>query len=225
MTRAKRDAQLRDHRSLRLRLDASLGAGAEPRHSLSLSQAPSGGRQGRGGRLPRDRRGRAAVPRPAARPLSRHHRHQRQIHHHRSDRPSPGAARESGSRSAANLGTPALALAPLAEDGTYVLEMSSYQLELVPSARFDVGVLLNITPDHLDRHGGMAGYAAAKARIFQHQKNDDWAVIGIDDEPSRRHSRLAPRRASMSPPWPSAAPCPTPSPCRTPSCATSAGAR
>ena len=85
----------------------------------------------------------------------------------------------------ANLGTPALALAPLAEEGTYVLEMSSYQLELVPSARFDIGVLLNITPDHLDRHGGMAGYAAAKARIFQHQKKDDWAVIGIDDEPSR----------------------------------------
>jgi UDP-N-acetylmuramoylalanine--D-glutamate ligase len=85
----------------------------------------------------------------------------------------------------ANLGTPALALAPLAEEGTYVLEMSSYQLELVPSARFDIGVLLNITPDHLDRHGGMAGYAAAKARIFQHQTKDDWAVIGIDDEPSR----------------------------------------
>ena len=85
----------------------------------------------------------------------------------------------------ANLGTPALALAPLAEEGTYVLEMSSYQLELVPSARFDIGVMLNITPDHLDRHGGMAGYAAAKARIFQHQKKDDWAVIGIDDEPSR----------------------------------------
>ena len=85
----------------------------------------------------------------------------------------------------ANLGTPALALAPLEEEGTYVLEMSSYQLELVPSARFDIGVMLNITPDHLDRHGGMAGYAAAKARIFQHQKKDDWAVIGIDDEPSR----------------------------------------
>ncbi len=97
----------------------------------------------------------------------------------------------------ANLGTPALALAPLAEEGTYVLEMSSYQLELVPSARFDIGVLLNITPDHLDRHGGMAGYAAAKARIFQHQKKDDWAVIGIDDEPSRRiHDSLRGRHVA-----------------------------
>ena len=95
----------------------------------------------------------------------------------------------------ANLGTPALALAPLAADGIYVLEMSSYQLELVPSARFDVGVLLNITPDHLDRHGGMAGYIAAKARIFQRQRAEDWAVIGLDDEACRTtHRGLAGRR-------------------------------
>ncbi len=82
----------------------------------------------------------------------------------------------------ANLGTPALALAPLQEGGIYVLEMSSYQLELAPTARFDVAVLLNITPDHLDRHGGMAGYIAAKRRIFERQRPQDWAVIGIDDE-------------------------------------------
>jgi UDP-N-acetylmuramoylalanine--D-glutamate ligase len=85
----------------------------------------------------------------------------------------------------ANLGTPALALAPLEEDGIYLLEMSSYQLELVPSARFQVGVLLNVTPDHLERHGGMAGYVDAKRRIFQRQEPADWAVIGIDDEPCR----------------------------------------
>jgi UDP-N-acetylmuramoylalanine--D-glutamate ligase len=82
----------------------------------------------------------------------------------------------------ANLGTPALALAPLDIGGIYVLEMSSYQLELVPTARFDVAVLLNITPDHLDRHGGMAGYIAAKRRIFDRQRAQNWAVIGIDDE-------------------------------------------
>jgi len=82
----------------------------------------------------------------------------------------------------ANLGTPALALAPLEEGGIYVLEMSSYQLDLVPTARFDVAVLLNITPDHLDRHGGMAGYVAAKRGIFDRQRPQDWAVIGIDDE-------------------------------------------
>jgi UDP-N-acetylmuramoylalanine--D-glutamate ligase len=82
----------------------------------------------------------------------------------------------------ANLGTPALALAPLEEGGIYVLEMSSYQLELARSLRFDVAVLLNITPDHLDRHGGMAGYVAAKRRIFDRQRPQDWAVIGIDDD-------------------------------------------
>src|SRR6185295_2307511 len=64
-----------------------------------------------------------------------------------------------------NLGTPALTLAPLGPDGVYVLEMSSYQLELTHTLAFDVAVLLNITPDHLDRHGGMDGYVAAKARI------------------------------------------------------------
>ena len=85
----------------------------------------------------------------------------------------------------ANLGTPALALAPLEAGGIYVLEMSSYQLELVPMARFDVAVLLNITPDHLDRHGGMAGYIAAKRRIFDRQFPQDYAVIGIDDEHCR----------------------------------------
>jgi UDP-N-acetylmuramoylalanine--D-glutamate ligase len=85
----------------------------------------------------------------------------------------------------ANLGTPALALSPLDTEGVYVLEMSSYQLELAPSARFHAGVLLNITPDHLDRHGGIAGYVRAKERIFQHQRSDDWAVIGIDDDPCR----------------------------------------
>ncbi len=97
----------------------------------------------------------------------------------------------------ANLGTPALALAPLGPEGIYVLEMSSYQLELVPSARFDVGVLLNITPDHLDRHGGMEGYIAAKERVFQRQRPQDWAVIGIDDEPCRAiRRRLAGRRVA-----------------------------
>ena len=51
-----------------------------------------------------------------------------------------------------------------------MLEMSSYQLELTPTLAFDVAVLLNITPDHLDRHGGMDGYIAAKPRIFERQR-------------------------------------------------------
>ncbi len=81
-----------------------------------------------------------------------------------------------------NLGTPACALEPLDQEGTYILEMSSYQLELTFSITFDVGVLLNISPDHLDRHGGMDGYIAAKRLIFHRQTKPRTAVIGIDDE-------------------------------------------
>jgi UDP-N-acetylmuramoylalanine--D-glutamate ligase len=80
-----------------------------------------------------------------------------------------------------NLGTPALSLAPLGAGATYVLEMSSYQLELTFSLEFDVAILLNITPDHLDRHGGMDGYIAAKQRIFGGQKAPQAAIIGVDD--------------------------------------------
>jgi UDP-N-acetylmuramoylalanine--D-glutamate ligase len=80
-----------------------------------------------------------------------------------------------------NLGQPVLSLAPQGPDGVYILELSSYQLELAPSARFDVAVLLNISPDHLDRHGGMEGYVAAKRLIFRHQVRSCTAVIGIDD--------------------------------------------
>jgi UDP-N-acetylmuramoylalanine--D-glutamate ligase len=84
-----------------------------------------------------------------------------------------------------NIGVPALALPRLSAGGLYVLELSSYQLELVPSLACRVAVLLNITPDHIDRHGDMAGYIAAKERIFQRQGAGDTAVVGIDDEPSR----------------------------------------
>lgn len=80
-----------------------------------------------------------------------------------------------------NLGVPVLSLKSLAKDGTYVLEMSSYQLDLTSSIVFDVGILLNISPDHLDRHGGMSGYVAAKETIFRGQGETDTAIIGIDD--------------------------------------------
>jgi UDP-N-acetylmuramoylalanine--D-glutamate ligase len=81
-----------------------------------------------------------------------------------------------------NLGPPALGLKPLGADGSYVLEMSSFQLELIDTLIFDIAVLLNITPDHLDRHGDMAGYVAAKKRIFASQGENATAVIGVDDE-------------------------------------------
>lgn len=80
-----------------------------------------------------------------------------------------------------NIGAPALSLDALGRDGIYVLELSSYQLDLLPRAVFDVAVLLNITPDHLDRHGGMDGYVAAKRRIFDGQSDAHNAIIGIDD--------------------------------------------
>tara|TARA_B100000676_G_scaffold141280_1_gene139907 strand:+ start:1828 stop:3231 length:1404 start_codon:yes stop_codon:yes gene_type:complete len=80
-----------------------------------------------------------------------------------------------------NLGRPALGLDSLDADGVYILEVSSYQLELTPSVRFDIAVLLNISPDHLDRHGGMAGYIAAKQLIFEQQDPDGIAIVGVDD--------------------------------------------
>jgi UDP-N-acetylmuramoylalanine--D-glutamate ligase len=80
-----------------------------------------------------------------------------------------------------NLGTPALSLAPLGAGASYVLEMSSYQLELTFSLEFDVAILLNVTPDHLDRHGGMDGYVAAKRRIFCGQTAPQAAIVGVDD--------------------------------------------
>lgn len=83
-----------------------------------------------------------------------------------------------------NLGLPVLAFPPLEDDGFYVIELSSYQLELTLSLALDGGVLLNITPDHLGRHGGMAGYVAAKSRLFDGLKPGGTAVVGADDDAS-----------------------------------------
>jgi len=81
----------------------------------------------------------------------------------------------------ANLGPAALSLPILPDDGVYVLEMSSYMLERLQTLKFDVAALLNLSPDHLDRHGGMAGYAAAKREIFARQDEGCLAVVGVDD--------------------------------------------
>jgi UDP-N-acetylmuramoylalanine--D-glutamate ligase len=80
-----------------------------------------------------------------------------------------------------NIGTGVLDLAALHSNAVYVLELSSYQLDLVKSLRCNVSVMLNLSPDHLDRHGGMEGYQAAKMRIFQNQTEQDVAVVGFDD--------------------------------------------
>lgn len=80
-----------------------------------------------------------------------------------------------------NLGIPVMDLEPLDSTGTYVLEVSSYQLETAPSLHPNISVLLNITPDHLDRHGGMEGYIAAKKLIYSNTTPEDTLVISIDD--------------------------------------------
>ena len=79
-----------------------------------------------------------------------------------------------------NLGTPALDLTPVPGEGTIVLELSSYQLDLTVEATFDVAVLLNVAPDHLDRHGTMAAYVDAKRQVFRPGRLGT-AVVGMDD--------------------------------------------
>ncbi|MGA9865540.1 MAG: UDP-N-acetylmuramoyl-L-alanine--D-glutamate ligase [Acetobacteraceae bacterium] len=83
-----------------------------------------------------------------------------------------------------NLGTAALALPLLGDGSVYVLEMSSYMLERLASLRFDVAAMLNLSPDHLDRHRDMAGYVAAKRAVFARQTAEDLAIVGVDDAPS-----------------------------------------
>ncbi|HEX2580369.1 MAG TPA: UDP-N-acetylmuramoyl-L-alanine--D-glutamate ligase [Dongiaceae bacterium] len=84
-----------------------------------------------------------------------------------------------------NLGQAALSLLPLGRDGTYVLELSSYQLELTPSALCDIAVLLNLSSDHLARHGGWEGYIAAKKSILRPKGQGSMGIVGIDDAPTR----------------------------------------
>ena len=84
-----------------------------------------------------------------------------------------------------NIGKPILGERELEEGGVYVLELSSFQIDLTQSLDCDVAVLLNITPDHLDRYDSFEAYAAAKARLFEMQSDNNSSVIAIDDEPSR----------------------------------------
>jgi len=98
------------------------------------------------------------------------------------------------SEAGGNLGPAALGLNILGSDGVYTLEMSSYMLERIATLRFNVAVMLNISPDHLDRHGDMAGYAAAKAKIFARQAAGDVAVLGQDDPVTRGMAALTAAR-------------------------------
>lgn len=81
-----------------------------------------------------------------------------------------------------NIGTPAITFVDQSSPSTWVvLEISSFQLETIETFRPHIAAILNITPDHLDRHGSMEAYIAAKARIFENQTDKDFAVLNMDD--------------------------------------------
>ena len=82
-----------------------------------------------------------------------------------------------------NIGLPILSRDPLPEGGVYVLELSSYQIDLTYSLDCDVAVLLNITPDHLDRYESFETYAASKARLFEMQSEDHFSLYGGESPP------------------------------------------
>ena len=102
-----------------------------------------------------------------------------------------------------NIGTAVLALEPPAAGRLHVLEVSSYQIDLAPSLAPTVGMLLNLSPDHIDRHGTFENYAAVKERLIEHS---EWSLTGVDDPASaavferavEREMRLHARRLGPS---------------------------
>jgi UDP-N-acetylmuramoylalanine--D-glutamate ligase len=100
-----------------------------------------------------------------------------------------------GGQLGGNIGLPVLDLLPKPVEDIYVLELSSYQLELTEHLRCAVAVILNLSPDHLERHGGLAGYVRAKRRILRNQRASDWAVLGVDDDHGRDLYRTLAARA------------------------------
>ncbi len=96
-----------------------------------------------------------------------------------------------------NIGLPILGQEPLPDGGVYVLELSSFQIDLTQSLDCDVAVLLNITPDHLDRYDGFEGYAASKARLFAMQSLAHAAIVSRETEASRRIGEALGGRATF----------------------------
>lgn len=93
-----------------------------------------------------------------------------------------------------NIGAPILDAAPLAEGGVYVIEMSSFQIDLSLGVACDIAILTNVTPDHLDRYASMDAYAAAKARLFAMQPEGATAIVATDDRYTRAIAAGLPRR-------------------------------
>jgi UDP-N-acetylmuramoylalanine--D-glutamate ligase len=110
-----------------------------------------------------------------------------------------------------NIGLPILSQEPLPAGGVYVLELSSFQIDLTFSLDCDVALLTNVTPDHLDRYDSFLDYAASKERLFHMQHADKLSVIAVDDDPSRmiasrihhRLKRVSANDIADQSPWPS----------------------
>ena len=89
-------------------------------------------------------------------------------------------------RMGGNIGLPILSQAPLSAGGVYVLELSSYQIDITHSLDCDAAALINLSPDHLDRYDGYAGYVASKARLFDMQSSAHHAIFGKGDADTHR---------------------------------------
>lgn len=95
---------------------------------------------------------------------------------------------------AGNIGTPLIGCVDAMRDDTWtVVELSSFQLELIDTFRPNIGVFLNLTPDHLDRHHTMEAYGAAKARLFEKQTGEDAAVLNADNAATTPYAPSVPR--------------------------------
>jgi UDP-N-acetylmuramoylalanine--D-glutamate ligase len=98
-----------------------------------------------------------------------------------------------------NIGTAVFQLPPPEPGRVYVLELSSYQIDITPGLKPEAAILMNLTPDHLDRHGDMTGYAAVKARIFARQSEGDVAICSVDDEWSAAIAQSLPAASTHVP--------------------------
>ena len=87
---------------------------------------------------------------------------------------------------AGNIGLPILSQTPLSAGGVYVLELSSYQIDITRTLACEAAALINLSPDHLDRYDGYAGYMASKARLFEMQTTKQHSVFGKGDEDTAR---------------------------------------
>ena len=95
---------------------------------------------------------------------------------------------------AGNIGTPLISRVDISSEASFtVVEASSFQLESMSAFRPDIAVLLNVTPDHLDRHGSIEAYGRAKARLFENQTEGDAAVINADDTVAPQYAPAGPR--------------------------------